>query len=57
MRTRRNTSKLRPHAQSGRHRHQGSGRERLVASTLTGMALLAASTSGSYVDLLTDDTG
>lgn len=51
MRTRRNTSKLRPHAQSGRHRHQGSGRERLVASTLTGMALLAASPPGQTLSL------
>jgi hypothetical protein len=51
MRTRRNTSKLRPHAHIGRHRQEGSSRERLVASTLTGMALLAAAPPGHTLSL------
>ena len=51
MRTRRNTSKPRPHAHIGRHRQPASSRERLVASTLTGMALLATSPSGYALGL------
>jgi pilus assembly protein FimV len=51
MRIRRNTSKSRPNTYTVRHGQPASSRERLVASTLTGMAMLAASPPGHPLSL------